>query len=362
MKVAFLNDRIYLYASSDPSFAGGSERQQWLLARALATSGWKVCVGSRKGLKPGECRTIEGVEFHGMKEGQYLLESYRFLSSTHPNWLYWRGASHLFGPLVQIAHSLGVQTIFAAAFDTDVHPRSALTRRQRWWPLYAWGLCMTERLFVQHGRQLEELPSRWRPKALMVRSIAGAHSNFTSHSQRKPYVAWVGMLRQPKRPDLLIEIAERSPEVRYVVCGGVTTHRSPLGYGEQVINRLRALANIEFRGQVPPEEAERIIGDAAVLLCTSDQEGFPNTFLQAWCHGTPVMTLQVDPDSIIKRLELGAVASTVEATVGQLQRLLNSPQEREEIGNRARAYIRSQHSEEVVVKAFEEAATCRTSG
>ncbi len=31
MKVAFLNDRIYGYASSDPSAVGGSERQQWLL-------------------------------------------------------------------------------------------------------------------------------------------------------------------------------------------------------------------------------------------------------------------------------------------------------------------------------------------
>jgi glycosyltransferase involved in cell wall biosynthesis len=361
MKVAFLNDRIYLYASSNPSFAGGNERQQWLLARALARSGWKVCVGSRNGSQSGECRIIEGVEFHDMKEGQYLLESYRFLSSTRPDWLYWRGASHLLGPMVQIAHSLGVQTIFAAAFDTDVHPRSALTRRQCWWPLYAWGLSMTERLFMQHGRQLEDLPSQWRAKALVVRSIAGKHGNFMPHSCREPYVAWVGMLRQPKRPDLLIEIAKRSPQVRYVVCGGATTHRSPLGYGEQVIDRLCGLANIEFHGQVSPEEAERIIGDAAVLLCTSDQEGFPNTFLQAWCHGTPVTTVQVDPDSIIKRLELGAVTSTVDATVDQLQRLLKSPEERQKIGARAREYIRSHHSEEVVVKAFDE-ATCRISG
>ena len=51
MKVAFLNDRIYGYASSDPSAVGGSERQQWLLARALASSGWTVYVGIRQDLK-----------------------------------------------------------------------------------------------------------------------------------------------------------------------------------------------------------------------------------------------------------------------------------------------------------------------
>jgi len=355
MKVAFLNDRIYGYASSDASAVGGNERQQWLLARALASSGWTVCAGIRQRLKLGECRTIEGVEFHGIMQGHYLLDWYRFLSSTRPDWLYWRGASHLLGPLVWIAHLLGVQTIFAAAFDTDVHPRSALTARQRWWPLFAWGLSKTERLFVQHGGQLEELPSRWRPKALVVRSIADTHVGSKPHSCREPYVAWVGMLRRPKRPDLLVEIAERSPLVKYVVCGGATTHRSLTGYSQRLIEQFRGLSNIEFRGQVAPEEAERVIAEAAALLCTSDQEGFPNTFLQAWSYGTPVVTLQIDPDSIIKRLELGAVTGTVDATVEQLQRLLASPQERQTIASRACEYILGHHSEEVVAKAFDHA-------
>ena len=147
MKVAFINDRIYSYATADRSAVGGSERQQWLLARALASSGWSVYVGLRQYLRLGEHRTIDGVEFHGIKQGHFLLDWYRFLSSTRPDWLYLREASHLIGPLVQTAHLNGAKTIFAAAFDTDVKPRAALTRRQRWWPLYAWGLSKTEWLF-----------------------------------------------------------------------------------------------------------------------------------------------------------------------------------------------------------------------
>jgi glycosyltransferase involved in cell wall biosynthesis len=115
---------------------------------------------------------------------------------------------------------------------------------------------------------------------------------------------------------------------------------------------MRSLPNIVFRGQVPPEEAERVIADAAALLCTSDQEGFPNTFLQAWSHGTPVVTLRVDPDSIIKRLELGAVTGTVDATIEQLQRLLALPQERQDIAIRARAYVAHHHSEQSVAETF----------
>jgi glycosyltransferase involved in cell wall biosynthesis len=252
-----------------------------------------------------------------------------------------------------LAHFLGVRTIFAAAFDTDVVPRIALTVRRRWWPLYAWGLRKADSLFVQHEGQMEQLLLRWRQKACVVRSIAGTDGNFRPHFRRDPYVAWVGMLRQPKRPDLLINIAEQSPHVKYVVCGGATKHRSPSGYSQMIIDRFREIPNIEYRGQVTPEEAERVIAEAAVLLCTSDREGFPNTFLQAWSHGTPVVTLQIDPDSIIKRWGIGAVTRTVQATVEELELLLSSSQARQSIGIKSCEYIASHHSSEVVIKAFE---------
>jgi len=236
-----------------------------------------------------------------------------------------------------------------------VRPRAALTARRRWWPLYAWGLHKAQRLFVQHGGQLNELPSRWQAKAFLIRSIGGPHEKSTPHAERKPYVAWVGMLRQHKRPDLLIEIAQRLPMTKFVVCGGATSHRSPVGYSQKAMARLRELSNVEFRGQVPPAEAERLIAESAALLCTSDQEGFPNTFLQAWSYGTPVVSLQVDPDSIIKRFDLGVVVGPVDGALDQIKRLLSSPDLRQEFAARARQYVASHHSEEAVVKAFDQA-------
>ena len=51
-----------------------------------------------------------------------------------------------------------------------------------------------------------------------------------------------------------------------------------------------------------PNEAMQVIADAALLLCTSDEEGFPNMFTQAWASGTPIVTLKVDPDNIIEKM------------------------------------------------------------
>jgi glycosyltransferase involved in cell wall biosynthesis len=355
MKIVFLDNGAYEYAAGSTKAVGGTERDIWLLSRALAAAGWSVVVGVRGPIRPGERKLIEGVEYVGTGLGNPLNVWYRFLSSERSDWLFWEGASHWWGPLVEIARLKGVRTIFHAAFDTDVQPRHALVRRRRWWLLYAWGLLRTDRIFVQHMGQLSTLPPRWRSKAQTLPKVCPLPIVVKPHSERPGYVAWVAMLRQPKRPDLLVEIARKAPAIRFVVCGGLTTHRTRGDYGAQVIDALEKLPNVDYRGRVDPEVASRVIAEAALLLCTSDQEGFPNTFVQAWSNGTPVVTLQIDPDDIVKRLQLGAVTGTVDATVEQLQRLLASPQERQTMAIRAREYILGHFSAETVVKIFDHA-------
>ena len=358
MKIAFVNEGIYEYAIGAPDAAGGLERDQWFLARTLAAHGWNAVVGVMGFLKPGERKNVDGVEYVGLGQGQILLAWRKFLFAERPNWLFWEGAGHLLGPVFELATFAGVRTIFHAAFDTDVHPRHALDRRRRWWPLYAWGLARADKIFVQHRGQLSKLPPPWQKKASVLPKVCnglGETVDVKAHMVRQKYVAWVAMLRQPKRPDVLVEIARAAPNIAFVVCGGITHHRSPPGYGERIVRSLRALPNVEYRGRVSPREAAQTIADAAVLLSTSDEEGFPNTFTQAWSSGTPVVSLKLDPDDIIEEMGLGAVSGSSEKAIADINSLLNSPQERERIAVRARRYIAEVHSEAAVISTFERA-------
>ncbi len=186
------NDMVYGYAAGEPWAVGGAERFQWLLARALAKAGWSVTVGVRKTLEAGERARIDGVEFVGIGGGQILSAWSRFLSSERPNWWYWQTASHLWGPAVEIAKLAGVWTIFSTAFDSDVHPRQALSRRVRWWPLYAWGLLRSDKIFVQHEGQLSGLRPGLRSKAAILPSVVERVKTPRPHAERAKYVAWVG--------------------------------------------------------------------------------------------------------------------------------------------------------------------------
>ena len=354
LKIVFLEDGIYAYASGAPQAVGGAERDQWLLARALSAAGWSTIVGVRKYLKLRERRIIDGVEYVGIGQGQVLLAWYKFLSATRPDWLFWESAYHLWGPLVAIANAVGAQTIFHAACDLDVQPRSALVHRPEWWPLYAWGLSRTSIIFVQHAGQLSALPARWRDKAYSLPKVVleanGSLLPVKPHSERAKFVAWVGTLMQLKRPDVMIEIARRTPEIRFVVCGGESRDCK-----KSLLDVLRETPNIEYLGHVAPDKAQEVIANAAVLLCTSDIEGFPNTFVQAWSSGTPVVSLKVDPNSIIERLGLGALAGSVERAIIDITALLSSNERRDEISKRAREFVVKNNSANTVVGLFERA-------
>jgi glycosyltransferase involved in cell wall biosynthesis len=352
MKIVFVNDFIYQYASGAPSAGGGAERQQWLLARALAAAGWHVTVGVRQWLKPGGRVVIDRVEFAGLSERQILWAWWRFLLSEKPDWLYWRCADHLLGPAVVLAKLAGARTIFAVALDRDVDVRHALFLRPQLWPLYYLGLAWTDRIFVQSRSQLMGLPERWRAKACVIPSIAAESPSIKPHAGRGSYVTWVAQLREVKRPDLLIQIARQLPAISFIVCGGSTHYMSSPGYGERVGAALRALPNVEYRDQVPPEEAARVIADAAALLSTSDEEGFPNTFLQAWGAGTPVVSLRIDPDHVIERYGLGVVSRGIDDAVASIRALIQAPELREKIAARARQYVIDHHNEAVAVRAF----------
>ena len=165
MKLVFLNDMIYAYAfrSGRSSWiTGGAERQQWMLARAMAAAGYAVTVGVRNtDLARGERRECDGVRFVGIGRGHIVLAWYRFFKTERPTWWFWQCASHIFGVGVALAHLAGVKVMFGTGFDRDVRVRDALYQRRRWWPVYAFGLWRAERIALQHGGQRAGLPGRW---------------------------------------------------------------------------------------------------------------------------------------------------------------------------------------------------------
>ena len=68
---------------------------------------------------------------------------------------------------------------------------------------------------------------------------------------------------------------------------------------------------------------KQYLDKSRLLINTSSAEGFPNTFVHAFAHGVPVVSLDVDPDNIIKRYNLGFhVNGDVRVAVNKIKELI----------------------------------------
>jgi glycosyltransferase involved in cell wall biosynthesis len=228
-------------------------------------------------------------------------------------------------------------------------------RRKNWWPLYKWGLYRSDIIFVQHNGQRDLLPVRLQRRAYLLPGIVSLPGKITPHSERNSTVVWVAVIRPPKRPDLLIQIARQLPMIRFVVCGAPNKRHWDAGKLENILTQLQSLPNVDYRGHVAPEETLKVIGNASVLLSTSDGEGFPSVFLEAWAAATPIVSLQIDPDQKIRNHHLGVVADTVGGAADALRSLLAVPQDRQDMGIRARRHAEETHSPVAAVRAFDAA-------
>jgi len=345
MKLVIQNHNIYPFASGSQIVTGGAERQQWLLARALVKYGHEVVVYSLAN-DAKEMQKIEGVTFKWMTPLSPIFAWPRIASVEKADWWYWRGQDYYLGYLGLITRLSSTRLLFACAFDTDCIPFQALTRRKYLWIFYALGLLLSTRILVQHMGQFNLLCPWLQKKARLVPSLAGDAAPIAN---RADYVAWVAVLREPKRPHLVAEIARQLPNVRFVVCGSASTHRTSEGYSKKAMQLLRSCPNIEYRGQVSPEEAQSVIRNAGLLLSTSNIEGFPNTFLQAWEEGVPVVSLELDPDGVIDKYKLGKVSKTIEECVVSIRQLLNDQVQNNSLGANGIEYVRNFHSEDSVV-------------
>lgn len=167
-----------------------------------------------------------------------------------------------------------------------------------------------------------------------------------------PVVFWAARFDAWKRPDLVAELAEELREVTFVMAGGPGDEK----LFREIQRRADGLENLVTLGHVPFSEIDRYFAAADIFLNTSEEEGFPNTFLQAWAQNTPVVSFSVDPNEILSSQGIGLVADgSIEALERHIRQLALDEKRRTELGNASREYLRENHTVEAITDHYEDA-------
>jgi glycosyltransferase involved in cell wall biosynthesis len=240
----------------------------------------------------------------------------------------------------------GRRFVFRTASDSDCDRFRLLVRnaRDRW--LYAQGLRRANAILVQSATQAAALRRNY---GLAGRVAGMLVDKPLSAGIRDIEVLWVGNIRRVKRPDRVLEFAATLPDVKIHMVGG------PLPDEESLFQDVRRAAvarpNVSFHGRLSYWDANDLYGRTKVLVNTSDVEGFPNSYLQAWIRGVPVVTL-IDPDSVIEREGLGVAVSSPDQIPAAIKRLLDDPVAWNAASNRCRAFMAREYGDDKVLATY----------
>lgn len=340
-----------LLDQSKSGHSGGSEAQMFHLASALAKKGHVVSVVVGDYGQP-KSHTIAGIEAFRIKNRRGL-KPWRIFRTIinlflllikckpdvvmHQNYGYFHGVSAIF------CRVLGIPYVYFTASQGDVDgTRYRSSSRPVAW-LWRLGLKMTSTIIVQGNDHRELLLKHFYRDSIVVPNGIDT-KQFSRTREHGNTILWVAHWRQVKRPDIVAELAQRLPNCTFIMCGGF--------YDKDLYQRIVSTfpQNIIIRGHANASELLNAYQDAILLINTSDYEGIPITFDEAWSCELPVVSLNVDPDGVITRHSLGFVSKTIDQMVKDIKFLCEDKRKTAELGLGCRDFVVKNHNIDIMVE------------
>jgi glycosyltransferase involved in cell wall biosynthesis len=351
-----------LSGEGEPRYIGGEAIQHVLPARAWRDLGHDVSMIVHDDGQ-GALRVHEGIKAIAAQTRHGGIPGLRFF---HPR------ASKLFSALMAAdadiyyqspagaptgftgwyARSAGRKFIFRVASDSDCEREHGRLQFWRDRKLYNFGLRRAHLVAAQTVYQQQMLRDNHGIEShvinMMVETprLSGAGVAPTKDID----VLWVSNFRSLKRPELALELARQLPQVKFTLAGGPMPGGQT--YYDDMLAAAARLPNVTMAGAVRYRDTGALFDRAKIFLNTSSIEGFPNTFLQSWIRGLPVVTF-FDPDGLVQRTPLGRVAASLDDMREAIRGLLEMEVDRQMLGRRARDFALREYTSGVAARYLE---------
>ena len=349
-----------LSASNDIKVVGGAEVQQSMIAPALAKRGYRVSMICYDYGQPDRTE-LKGVTIYKMHKPDEGIPIVRFL---HPRltslWrafgradadiYYQRTAAAYTGFMAAYCQRHGRKSVYSGASDVDFIPGKQEIRyaRDRW--IFEQGLRRVDKVITQNPQQHLELRDNYGREGTLIPSCYAPPAG--AKHDRAGYVLWVATLRPSKRAELALEIARRLPNHKFIMIGGPDPDRRSQEYFASLKDAARSLPNLDIKGFVPLAETERYFNGARAFLNTSEYEGFPNTFLQAWARGIPSLAF-IDTGSRRQGEPVYEFVPDVSQAAWKLDRLMRDDIHWQQMSQRCQSFFRETHSVDAIIDRYE---------
>lgn len=370
LKVCLISPLGYgLYNPDSGLTFGGAEVQFYLLANALAGDPtYSVSVLTTVGENPGVevCGELKVFKRQGQRRAAPQFKN-GFLSRAQRLWSYLEAFKEMWQQFIEIDADVyfhagaGVEVgayglicrllrrrfLFFIASSADLwEPYGKLEGPLKW--LFPLGVRLAHEVVCRSSEQQDRLHMQYGRRGVLIRT---GHPLPPTRGVPKSYVLWVGRGHPLKRPEMFLDLAARLPHHRFVMV--VAHENAHLDLLQRVRARAVMLNNLDLYEDVPWSQNDNYFAGARVFVNTSTYEGFPNTFVQAALHGTPVVSWRVDPDQLLSTKQLGLCAGeSFDRLVNLVQGLCESQADWRTLSQGVERYALTHHLLSVSVDAL----------
>ena len=352
-----LDDYPQLANHDAVQFVGGESVQHVLLARAWRDLGQQVSIIVHDEGQ-GRVQTIDGIDAIAAYRRTAGIPVLRFahprltrligaMREVDADVYYQSPSAAATGVTAWFCRRYGKRSVVRIASDLGCIPGQQLIRYWRDRRMYDYGLRHADIVVAQTEHQRSLLRKHYGLSSARVNMVVEAPRE--QIAKRDIQVLWVANFRDVKRPETVFELARMLPHVHFTMAGGCLPGLEL--YFENMVRRALEIPNLTLLGAVPYGKVGALFSRARLFLNTSSMEGFPNTFLQSWIRGVPVVTF-FDPDTLVKRLQLGVAADTLTDMAQAIDRLSADGPLRAAMGERARQFAEKEFSATHVAQQY----------
>ena len=356
MKIAILSLWAQkLFRPEEPQPFGGAELQLKILATAFSEKPETEVHFITRGQGPKEIFTCGKIIVHKLpcrtnSMARMLLGSYDILKelrSLHADVYIQRGSGIETWLTAQTASVVKTPFIFMTSHDMDTDGTCAKIIGKLSGFFYRQGLRKTNWIITQSIHQQEMIKKVYGRESSVLCSSHVIPEHIPSH---KDGVLWISRCEKWKNPEAFLSLVAQNSKIPFTM---VCPKANDQGYFEHIREEAKKNANLHFYSGLPFEETEQLFASHKLFINTSKNEGFPNTFVQATKWGTPILSLQVNPDNILNRHKIGLFADGDEACLNDsLKELYNIEELWKQFSQNARNYAKENHDVEKNANGF----------
>lgn len=167
-------------------------------------------------------------------------------------------------------------------------------------------------------------------------------------------ILWIGKNNEIKDPRSGLEIAKQIPELPFTfVVNGFK--------GSELEKEFQKLdmPNVTILEKASRKEIEKLMSNHRLFFNTSQFEGMPNTFLEAWGKGTPILSLRACEYLFKLKKAPGCFAeNSREIMISSIQEIYNSPEKWSVLSRQGKEYIEINHSSMTIIQSLSESIAC----